>query len=116
MNIIGPDALVFGVGDLAACSQYLADYGLKPVATDERGKRFEALDGTAIALLHKDDTMLPPSLGTAGMLRKTMYGVVDLHLPGHADVFTGPIAHIRTIHFTDHPPLLTVSKHCTRQR
>ena len=31
MNIIGPDALVFGVDDLAACSRYLTDYGLQPV-------------------------------------------------------------------------------------
>jgi hypothetical protein len=31
MNIIGPDALVFGVDDVAACAQYLTDYGLAPV-------------------------------------------------------------------------------------
>jgi catechol 2,3-dioxygenase-like lactoylglutathione lyase family enzyme len=77
MNIIGPDALLFGVDDLAACAQYLTDYGLKPVGADERGKRFEALDGTAIILAHKDDPTLPPSLGTANMLRKTIYGVAD---------------------------------------
>ena len=46
MNIIGPDALVFGVDDLPACRQYLLDYGLK----DAGGYRFEALDGTAIVL------------------------------------------------------------------
>ena len=34
MNIIGPDALVFGVDDVAACAQYLTDYGLKPVGVD----------------------------------------------------------------------------------
>lgn len=73
MNIIGPDALVFGVDDLAACSQYLVDYGLH----DAGDGRFEALDGTAIVLCHQDDTTLPPSLGTASMLRKTLYGVAD---------------------------------------
>src|SRR5206468_9832089 len=73
MNIIGPDALVFGVDDVTACTQYLADYGLKPVG----GGRFEALDGTAIVLAHKDDPALPASLGTASMLRKTIYGVAD---------------------------------------
>jgi catechol 2,3-dioxygenase-like lactoylglutathione lyase family enzyme len=66
---------VFGVDDVAACAQYLTDYGLKPVRTDARGQRFEAIDGTAIVLSHKDDPMLPPSLGTASMLRKTVYGV-----------------------------------------
>lgn len=73
MNIIGPDALVFGVDDLAACSQYLIDYGLRDIGAG----RFEALDGTAIVLRHQDDASLPPSLGTSSMLRKTIYGVAD---------------------------------------
>lgn len=77
MNIIGPDALVFGVDDVAACSQYLIDYGLKPVDVGAVGGRFEALDGTAIILAHKDDPTLPAPLGTASMLRKTIYGVGD---------------------------------------
>ena len=50
MNIIGPDALVFGVDDVAACAQYLIDYGLTPFGADARGGRFEALDGTAIVI------------------------------------------------------------------
>ncbi|MET0265096.1 MAG: VOC family protein [Duganella sp.] len=75
MNIIGPDALVFGVDDVTACSQYLTDYGLLPVGQG----RFEALDGTAIVIADKDSTALPPGLGTASMLRKTIYGVADQH-------------------------------------
>jgi len=77
MKIIGPDALVFGVDDVAACAQYLADYGLKPVDVNQDGGRFEALDGTAIILARKDDPRLPAPLGTATMLRKTVYGVAD---------------------------------------
>lgn len=73
MNIIGLDALVFGVDDLAACRQYLVDYGLR----DAGGDRFEALDGTAVVLRAKDDATLPPGLGTASMLRETVYGVAD---------------------------------------
>jgi catechol 2,3-dioxygenase-like lactoylglutathione lyase family enzyme len=73
MNIIGPDALVFGVDDVAACAQYLSDYGLTPAGDG----RFEALDGTAIIIAHKDDAALPPAMGTASMLRKTIYGVAD---------------------------------------
>ncbi|SFU54093.1 VOC family protein [Pseudoduganella namucuonensis] len=73
MNIIGPDALVFGVDDVDACAQYLADYGLAPVG----GGRFEALDGTAIVIARQDDAALPAPLGTASMLRKTIYGVAD---------------------------------------
>lgn len=77
MNIIGPDALVFGVDDVAACCQYLTDYGLMPVDVSDRGGRFEALDGTAIVVAHKADASLPPAMPTASMLRKTLYGVAD---------------------------------------
>lgn len=77
MNILGPDALVFGVDDIAACAQFLTDYGLRPVDVTEAGGRFEALDGTAIVLARKDDVTLPAALPTATMLRKTVYGVAD---------------------------------------
>jgi catechol 2,3-dioxygenase-like lactoylglutathione lyase family enzyme len=75
MNIIGPDALVFGVDDVAACAQYLTDYGLKPAGVNASGGRFEALDGTAVVIAKRDDPSLPPALGTASMLRETVYGV-----------------------------------------
>ena len=77
MNIIGPDALVFGVDDIAACAQYLTDYGLTPVGVTAQGGRFEALDGTAVEIRAHDDPALPPSLGTASLLRETVYGVAD---------------------------------------
>ncbi|SEB15980.1 VOC family protein [Variovorax sp. YR216] len=73
MKIIGPDELVFGVDDVAACTQYLKDYGLRQVSE----RRFEALDGTGISIAHRDDAALPPGLGTASMLRKTIYGCAD---------------------------------------
>jgi len=77
MNIIGPDALVFGVDDVAACSQYLTDYGLRPVDATATGGRFEAVDGTAIVIRRADDASLPPAMGTASQLRETVYGVAD---------------------------------------
>lgn len=78
MNIIGPDTLVFGVDDVAACTQYLTDYGLLPVNVTERGGKFEALDGTSIVIAHRSNPSLPPALPTATMLRKTVYGVADV--------------------------------------
>ncbi len=77
MKIIGPDALIFGVDDVAACAQYLIDYGLKPVDVTAAGGRFEALDGTGIVLRHRGDSSLPAALPTGSMLRKTVYGVAD---------------------------------------
>lgn len=76
MKIIGPDALVFGVDDVAACAQYLTDYGLSPGATPGH---FEALDGTAVVIRAKDDPSLHAPMGTASMLRETVYGVADQH-------------------------------------
>ncbi len=77
MNIVGLDALVFGVDDVAACTQYLSDYGLEPVNVGASGGRFLAQDGSAIVIAHKDNASLPPAMGTASMLRKTIYGVAD---------------------------------------
>ena len=62
MRIIGPDALVFGVDDVSACTQYLTDYGLTPVGVDAHGGKFEALDGTAIIVRRKDDPTLPKGI------------------------------------------------------
>lgn len=73
MNILGPDALVFAVDDLPGCRQYLIDYGLRDAGNDY----FEALDGTGIVLRAKDDATLAPAMGTASLLRETVYGVAD---------------------------------------
>lgn len=77
MNIVGPDALVFGVDDVGACAKYLTDYGLEPVGVDANGGRFEGLDGTAIVVRRRDDPSLPPPLDTNNMLRQTVYGAAD---------------------------------------
>jgi catechol 2,3-dioxygenase-like lactoylglutathione lyase family enzyme len=73
MNIIGLDALVFGVDDLAGCAQYLRDYGL----TDAGGGRFEALDGTAIVIADEADATLAKAPNPGCRLRKTTMGVRD---------------------------------------
>ena len=77
MNIIGPDALAFGVDDVAACKDYLIAFGLKPVGVDETGGFFEALDGTGVLIRSRTDPRLPAPLETATMLRQTVYGVAD---------------------------------------
>lgn len=77
MNIIGPDYLVFGVDDVAACTEYLTAYGLTPVGVTEKGGLFEALDGTGLVIRRKNDPDLPASLPTATMLRQQVYGVRD---------------------------------------
>ena len=77
MNILGPEALFFGVDDIAGCTQFLTDYGLAPFGATDRGGRFEALDGTAVILVPADDPALPPLPASTSLLRKTVYGVAD---------------------------------------
>lgn len=73
MNIIGPDALVFGVDDLDASAQYLSDYGLR----DAGNGIFETLDGTAVVIAAHDDPQLPAPLPSGTALRKTIWGCLD---------------------------------------
>jgi len=78
MKILGPDSLIFGVDDVAACTQYFTDFGLTPVGVTDRGGRFEAVDGTSVVIARRDDPSLPAPMETGTTLRKTTYGVVDL--------------------------------------
>ena len=98
MNIIGPDTLVFGVDDIASCAQYLIDYGLDPIDLCETGGRFEALDGTSIVLAHKDSPALPAPLGTASLLRKTIYGVAN---QGALDAIAAELGRDREVRVLD---------------
>ena len=75
MNIIGPDYLVFGVDDIAACTEFLTAFGLEPVNVTENGGLFAALDGTGIIVRHKNDPDLPAALPNGAMLRQQVYGV-----------------------------------------
>jgi catechol 2,3-dioxygenase-like lactoylglutathione lyase family enzyme len=77
MKIIGPDYLVFGVGDIASCTEFLTAFGLKPVDATDKGGLFEALDGTGVIIRQKDDPDLPAPLPTATTLRQQVYGVSD---------------------------------------
>jgi catechol 2,3-dioxygenase-like lactoylglutathione lyase family enzyme len=71
MNIIGLDALVFAVDDIAGSAQYLRDYGL----TDVGGGRFEAMDGTAAIIVNESDPALPAPPAPGVRLRRTVMGV-----------------------------------------
>ena len=75
MNITGIETLVFGVEDLAGCSQFLIDYGLEPDA--EKANRFVAMDGTGVDLYLASDSALPSSPNNCQM-RKCVMGVADV--------------------------------------
>ena len=91
MQIIGPDALVFGVDDVAACETYLTAFGLEA----KGGGRFEALDGTAVIVKSRNDPSLPPPLESNAMLRQTIYGVAD---PATVGEIAEELARDRQVH------------------
>ena len=74
MNITGIETLVFGVEDMAGCSQYLLDYGLER-ATDHP-HHYVALDGAGVELFAADADHLPPAPNGCQM-RKCVMGVAD---------------------------------------
>jgi catechol 2,3-dioxygenase-like lactoylglutathione lyase family enzyme len=77
MQILGPDTLVFGVDDVAACNQCLQDYGLIQVEASATHGVFEALDGTSVVVRHDSDPLLPPAIGKSPNIRAVIYGVKD---------------------------------------
>jgi catechol 2,3-dioxygenase-like lactoylglutathione lyase family enzyme len=77
MNILGPDSLVFGVDDVAACNQCLEDYGLVKVEASATYGLFEARDGTSVVVRHDADPALPPAIGKSPNIRAVIYGVKD---------------------------------------
>jgi catechol 2,3-dioxygenase-like lactoylglutathione lyase family enzyme len=77
MNIIGPDCLVFGVDDLAACARFGRDYGLVCSHESEDLVVLEALDGTCLEVRLMDDPLLPPPVTEGPNLRLAIYGVAD---------------------------------------
>lgn len=77
MRIVGLEELVFGVENIAACAQYLTDYGCLAVDVGADGGRFEAEDGTGVVLRRATDSSLPAAPTRDCLLRKTVMGVAD---------------------------------------
>lgn len=77
MQILGPDTLVFGVDDVAACNQCLKDYGLIEVEASATHGVYAALDGTSVVVRHDSDPLLPAAVGRSPNIREVIYGVRD---------------------------------------
>lgn len=72
MNIIGLEALAFCVDDIEASHDFLVDYGLNFVKSNDGQLRYEALDGTAVILLENEE-----SDARGSRIHETVYGVKD---------------------------------------
>lgn len=72
MNIIGLEALAFCVDDIEASHDFLVDYGLNFVKSNDGQLRYEALDGTAVILIENEE-----SDARGSRIHETVYGVKD---------------------------------------
>ena len=78
MNIIGPDALVFGVDDVAACGSYLTAFGLEPVGADAEAAASRRSTARSIVIRHARRSRPARRRWRSGnMLRQIVYGVAD---------------------------------------
>lgn len=108
MNIIGPDFLVFGVDDVAACAEFLTGYGLEPSGITDKGGVFTALDGTGIIIRRRDDPNLPAPLASGSMLRQQVYGVRDA---SDVEAIANELARDRKVHRLADGTIETIDDH-----
>ncbi len=75
MAIIGIASLLYGVDDVAACTRFFDDFGLKPAASDKDGGDFSLADGSEVMVRALDDAAIPAS-GVNGIgVREVIWGV-----------------------------------------
>ncbi len=79
MDIIGPDTLVFGVGDREGACQLVLDFGQLARERSHGGGVFAALGSTAMTIRHADHPCLPPPVAAAPNIREVVYGCLDQH-------------------------------------
>ncbi|MFP3701840.1 glyoxalase, partial [Burkholderia sp. SIMBA_013] len=60
---------------LATCRRFFADWGLKEVAHDDTGARFETMNGCTVLVVKADDPSLPPAFEAGPTLREVTWGV-----------------------------------------
>ncbi|MEY0230698.1 VOC family protein [Providencia manganoxydans] len=75
MSVIGIEKLEFGVDDIAACQQFLQDFGLHKSSSNP--SHFTTLSGASITVSAIDDPHLPAAFESGSTLRRITWGVKD---------------------------------------
>ena len=80
MNIVGLDALVYGVDDVDAAIRYHEDWGLERLESASAGADFALADGTTVHVRRADEDALPPARIdwerlTKSTVREVVWGV-----------------------------------------
>ena len=75
MPIVGFASTLFGVEDVAKCTQFFEDLGLPLFEKNERESCFRLDDGSNVVLRKLDDPLVPKSVLTGYGLKETVLGI-----------------------------------------
>ena len=75
MAILGVERVIFGVDDVATCTRFWQDFGLKLLSSEEDSSRFEVASGSQVIVMAGDDARLPPRNFPGSGIRMTVWGV-----------------------------------------
>src|SRR5258707_14996823 len=75
MAILGVADIIFGVDDLDLCTRFWNDFGLVPLARDQRQSVFEVASGSKVTVRQRNDSRLPPQYFDWPGIRETIWGV-----------------------------------------
>lgn len=75
MAIVGIETLLYGVEDLAKCTQYFEDFGLPLVSRSDGESRFQLEEGSKVVLRPIADRALPASRIEGIGVREAIWGV-----------------------------------------
>jgi hypothetical protein len=77
MALVGIDAIVFGVADMAAAAHFLDDWGVTQVsATDDR-LVYRTRDGAEVIVRPYDAPDLPPPIESGNTVREVIWGAAN---------------------------------------
>jgi Glyoxalase/Bleomycin resistance protein/Dioxygenase superfamily len=77
MKITGIDEITYGASDLATCTRFLEDWGLRRIDAPDDRRVFACLNGCRVIVADPDRVTLPAAFEDGPTLREVVWGVED---------------------------------------
>jgi catechol 2,3-dioxygenase-like lactoylglutathione lyase family enzyme len=77
MALIGIDAVVFGVSDMAEAKRFLDDWGVSPVSATAEELVYRTRDGAEVIVRPSDAPDLPPPIESGNTVREVIWGAAS---------------------------------------
>ena len=111
MSIQGIDEVTYGVTDLALCTRYFQEWGLRTVSEDAEEVALACLNGCRVRLVDAGNPDLAPAIESGSTLREVVWGVEsdqDLERIAKALARHAPVRTAKSRIFTTDPNGLSV--------